>query len=191
MTNPTKTLTVLATLALATSLHAAPEAHQIDTDHSGITFKIRHLITTVPGSVPGFEGSVTFHPDHLDQAAAEVSVKVASINTNNDRRDDHLRNEDFFEVETFPGAHFRSTRFEAVEGENRYHIVGDLTIRDVTREITLDATFLGFAEGRQGQSVQGWEATTTIDRRDFGITYGQGLIGNEVTLELFVQAHGN
>lgn len=177
-------------LALAASLHGAPKPHQIDTAHSGITFKIRHLITTVPGSVPGFEGSVTFHPDHIGQAAAEVTVQVASINTNNDRRDDHLRNEDFFEVETFPMAHFRSTRFEAVEGENRYHITGDLTIRDITREIILDATFLGFAEGRQGQSVQGWEATTTIDRRDFDITYGQGLIGNEVTLELFIQAHG-
>lgn len=181
----------ISAVLVSTGFGDAPEVHEIDTAHSGAVFKIRHLINNVPGTIPSFTGTVAFDPANLEHSHAEAVFEVASINTNNDRRDDHLRNEDFFEVETYPTLHFRSTRFEAGEEENHYRIIGDLTIREITREVTLDAHFLGNAEGRDGQNVQGWEATTSIDRRDFGITFGQGLIGNRVNIDIFIQAHGS
>lgn len=183
--------------ALAASLIAfapiaaigAPQAYRIDTVHSGITFRIGHFFNQVPGTFSKFSGSITYDAENLAQSRASAVIEVASIHTRSDRRDNHLRTDDFFNASQFPKITFESTRWERV-GEGRYRITGNLTMLEVTKPVTLDAKLLGVGPGREGRLTSGWSATTTLDRRDWGITYGQGVIGNQVEIQLDVQGHG-
>jgi polyisoprenoid-binding protein YceI len=175
-------------MALAASFsNAEVVIYKIDPVHSGVDFKIRHFINKVPGTFGEFEGEI-----HFDKAAPENSkavgkISVASVDTRNSDRDAHLQNEDFFKTAEFPAIEFTSTQWKQVE-ENRYHVTGDLTMLGTSKPVTLDLTFLGEMEGR-GVMRSGWVATTTIDRTDWGITYGRPAIGSEVEIELNIQAH--
>jgi polyisoprenoid-binding protein YceI len=166
----------------------------IDATHSGIHFSVRHMVfAKVRGRFAKFRGQVRLDPEHLTQASVEVEMDAASIDTGVTDRDDHLRSGDFFDVDRYPKLLFRSTRVEHVAGD-RYRVVGDLTIRDVTREVTLDVEYGGVAKDPWGNQRAAFTATTSLQRTDYGLHWNQVLeaggvlVGERVDIELEVQA---
>ncbi|MBO2518120.1 MULTISPECIES: YceI family protein [Limnochorda] len=166
---------------------------QIDPAHTTAEFTVRHMmISNVRGRFGAIEGKVVGDLSDPTQAQVEAKIDAASIDTRNEERDKHLRSADFFDVENHPHITFKSTRIERV-GDNQYKVIGDLTIRGVTREVVLDATFQGQVKSPWGQQVAGFSATTTLNRKDFGLTWntvletGGVLVGEEVKVELQVE----
>jgi polyisoprenoid-binding protein YceI len=166
----------------------------LDTAHSGINFSVRHMVfAKVRGRFGGWSGTVRVDPNDLTGASVEVEIDAASIDTGVADRDNHLRSGDFFNVEEFPRLAFKSTKVEAVEG-NRYRLRGELTIRDVTREVVLDVEHGGQAVDPWGNTRLAFSATTSIHRADFGLTWNQVLeaggvlVGERIDIELEVQA---
>jgi polyisoprenoid-binding protein YceI len=166
----------------------------IDGAHSGITFSIRHmLVSKVRGRFGRFTGTLELDDTDLTGAQVEVTIEAASIDTGTAQRDEHLRSADFFEVERFPELRYRSARIEKV-GDDRYRVVGDLTIRDVTREVPLEVEYGGQGTDPWGNQRIGFTATASIDRKDFGLRWNQVLeaggvlVGDKVQIELEVQA---
>jgi Uncharacterized conserved protein len=166
----------------------------IDPSHTIVEFGIRHLmITTVKGRFGGVEGTIKGNPDDWTDAEVEVKIDAASVDTRNEDRDNHLRSADFFEVEKYPHLTYKSTKVTKT-GENSYTIEGELTIRDVTKPVTLEAEYLGKAVDPWGNEKIGFSAKAKVNRKDFGLTWnapleaGGFLVGDEVTIELEVQA---
>lgn len=177
---------------LAVPAWAGAETYTIDAIHSSVSFKIRHLFSKVPGRFNEFEGTIQVDRENLANSKVEVSIDVASIDTANERRDGHLKSPDFFDVENHPKMTFESTKV-VPKGGNRAEVHGNLTIHGVTRPVVLDTEILGFGPGMGGFTA-GFEATTTIDRKDFGITWnrvldaGGAVLGDEVEINLNVEA---
>lgn len=139
----------------------------IDSAHSEIAFKIKHMmISTVTGHFDDFTATVEAEDDTFSNAAISFSAKVASINTKNTDRDNHLRSDDFFNAETYPELTFSGKSFDG----NR--LTGDLTIRDTTKEVTLDVDFNGVAVDPYGQTKAGFEIEGSINRKEFGLEWG-------------------
>ena len=166
----------------------------IDPSHSGVSFSIRHMvISKVRGAFERWQGVVDF--DEQDPAASKVSVTIdaASIDTREEKRDAHLRSADFFDVENHPALTFVSTAVEKLAG-NEYRVTGDLTIKGVTRPVTLEAEYLGGGKDPWGNQRLGFLARTSINRKDFGLGWNQVLeaggvlVGEKVEIELDVQA---
>lgn len=165
-----------------------PEVYKIDPVHSGVSFRIRHFFNRVPGSFNRFEGTLYVHRDDMTKNRVTASIQTASIDTANHDRDEHLRNEDFFDAPKFPAITFESTAWEKT-GDNKFAVSGNLTMLETTKPVTLDVELLGFGEGRGDTYLSGWTGTTTIDRRDWGITYGRPAIGDTVDIVIDVQVH--
>ncbi|WP_271424432.1 YceI family protein [Aequorivita sinensis] len=139
---------------------------KLDPTHSEIEFKVKHMmISTVTGSFSEFDATAETEDDSFKNAEFAFNAKVDSISTKNEDRDTHLKSDDFFNEEQFPQLTFKSKSFD---GEK---MIGDLTIRDVTKEITLDVDFNGIAEDPYGQTKAGLEATGTINRKDFNLSW--------------------
>ena len=177
----------LAATLITASLTSAADVWTIDSTHSSVGFNVRHFFNKVPGTFDEFNGTITFDPAKPDTGSAEATIKVSSVDTRSKKRDGHLQTEDFFLTEKFPTITFKSKAWKKT-GDNTFDVTGDLTIKDVTKEIVLKTTLLGVGPGRPGKTVSGWEATAILDRRDFGITYGQGMVGNDVEVVLNIQA---
>lgn len=165
----------------------------IDPTHSEVSFKIKHLvISTVTGYFREFSGSITTDGDDWADAEAEFSAKIDSIDTNQAQRDAHLKSDDFFNAEKYPELTFKSTSVEKIDNEH-YKMTGDLTIRDVTKKVELDAQFLGEAVDPYGQTKAGFEITGIINRQEFGLKWsavteaGAIVVSNDVRLSLNVQ----
>lgn len=184
-------LTLLAVLTLTVGSHAQ-EARlwQVDAAHSAVNFKIRHFFTPVSGSFTNWDGVIRFDPDNLAGSSITASISVPSVNTANERRDNHLRTPDFFDATTFPTIRFASTRIEKT-GDNTFLAHGNLTIKDVTKPIALPFTFLGSMPHPRGGTVAGFKATTQILRNDYGVGTGGYVetttIGNEVDIEILLE----
>lgn len=168
--------------------------YRIDPAHSSIGFAIRHLeINWVEGRFKEFTGTIRYDDKDITKSSVEFSAKVASIDTEVEARDRHLRSADFFEVEKYPEMTFRSTRVER-KGKDGYVLHGDLTIKGVTKPVQLPFTITGAVKDARGNTRFGIEAETRINRRDFGITYGSAFagggldVGNEVTIRLRLEA---
>jgi len=169
----------------------------IDSTHSQVGFAVKHMMfTTVRGRFADLEGNVVLDAENPGRSSVEVEIQAASIDTQVEGRDQHLRSADFFDVDTYPTLSFRSRKVEgamAASGD-AFKVVGDLTIHGVTREVVLDATFDGTGQDPWGGTRAGFSAETTIDRRDFGLTWNQGLetggvlVGHDVKIQLAVQA---
>lgn len=139
---------------------------KVDPTHSEIEFKVKHMmISTVTGSFEKFDAQVEAADDTFKNANFNFSAKIDSINTKNSDRDTHLKSDDFFNAEKFPQLTFKSKSFDGKK------MVGDLTIRDITKEITLDVDFNGIAEDPYGQTKAGFEAEGTINRKDFNLNW--------------------
>ncbi len=165
----------------------------IDPAHTEVGFVARHLmVSKVRGSFTQVTGEVTIAEDPL-ASSVSASILAASIDTGVADRDNHLRSGDFLDVEKYPELTFRSTRLVQPK-DNEFHLVGELTIRDVTREVTLDVDFDGVAVSPWGQEVVAFTATTEIDREDWGITWNQALeaggvlVSKKVKIEISAEA---
>ena len=183
-----------ATAPSPLAAHAAQAAtYSIDPAHTNVGFRIRHMgVAFVEGEFDTFEGTIAYDPADVAATRADVTVQTASVDTDVERRDDHLRTADFFEVETHPTMTFTSTGVQPT-GQNTFRLVGDLTIKGTTQEVAFDVTAAGPIPTENGQRA-GFHATTTVDRRDFGITWGSELpggipaVGNQVQIVLDVEA---
>ncbi len=163
----------------------------IDASHSEIQFKVKHLvITTVTGSFQEFSGAVESE-DSFENAKISFEANTGSINTNSEQRDAHLKSGDFFDTEKFPKLSFQGTRFS--KKGDAFELVGDLTIKDVTKSVTLAVEFGGIATDPWGNIKAGFEVTGKINRKDFGLTWnapteaGGVLVSDEVKLIANVQ----
>ena len=167
--------------------------YQIDPAHSQAEFQVRHLITKVRGRFSEFEGAITFDADAAASSAVKFTIQTKSVDTNQAQRDEHLRSADFFDAATFPLLTFNSTHVVA-GGANHYDVTGDLTIRDVTKIITLPVSYLGAAKDPWGKDKVAFETEITINRKDFGLNWnaaletGGFLVGDDVKVSLSIQA---
>lgn len=165
----------------------------IDPSHSVVEFSVRHMmIARVKGRFGTFTGVLTADPADLSDATIKVEVDTVSIDTRDDQRDEHLRSADFFDSENFPKMTFESKQVKKT-GDDTYDIEGELTIRDVTRPITLNATMTGQGQDPWGNQRIGFEAKSQLNRRDFGLTWntaletGGVLVGEDVKIEIEAQ----
>lgn len=169
----------------------------LDASHTLVEFAAKHMmITTVKGRFAEVSGTVEVNEADRSRSAVEVEIDAGSIDTRSEQRDGHLRSADFLDVESHPKIVFRSTgiegRFE--QPGDRFRVIGDLTIRGVTREVELEATFEGTGRDPWGGERASFSAETKIDRRDFGLTWNQALetggilVSNEIRLSFEVQA---
>mgnify|MGYP000615937538 CR=1 FL=1 len=166
----------------------------LDPTHSSISFAVRHMVfAKVRGRFSTFAGTIAPDASDLEHATIQATIDTTSIDTGVSDRDAHLRSADFFDVEQFPHMRFESTRI-VDNGSGRFTIHGALTIKDVTHDVALDATFGGQAQDPWGNTRVAFSATTSIDRRDFGLTWNQVLeaggvlVGERIDIELDVQA---
>ncbi|MFN6117403.1 MAG: YceI family protein [Flavobacteriales bacterium] len=164
----------------------------IDPSHSEIQFKVKHLmITTVTGTFKDFSAEVELEGDDLNNAQVSFWANTASIFTNDEKRDGHLRSGDFFDSEKFPKLRFKSTRIEG--SGNDWKVTGDLTIKDVTKPVTLDVEWSGQAKDPWGNTKAGLNLSGKIDRQEFGLTWnaaleaGGVLVSDEVRILAEVQ----
>ena len=166
----------------------------IDPVHSAIHFSVRHMVVAkTRGRFGKFSGELSFDAANPSAGSVQVSIDSASIDTADGQRDAHLKSADFFDVEKFPQASFRSTKVEDVGGD-RYRITGDLSIRGVTKPVVLEATYQGSGKDPWGGERLGFSATTSVDRRQFGLEWNKALetggvlVGEKVELTLEVEA---
>ncbi len=165
----------------------------IDKTHSEAVFQVRHLVTRVRGRFTDLSGSIAFDEASPEQSSVTFTIRSASIDTGTPDRDAHLRSADFFHVEQYPTITFRSTAIKA-RGGNDYDVTGDLTMRGVTKRTTLPVTFLGKAKDPWGTEKIGFETETTLNRKDYGLTWnaaletGGVLVGDEVRISVSIQA---
>lgn len=165
----------------------------IDPAHTTVEFSVKHLmISTVRGHFGAVTGTILLDEQNPAASSVTAEIDVTSINTRQEQRDAHLRSADFFDVEQFPAIKFQSTRIQR-DGDH-YDVVGNLTIRDVTREVVLHTADEGRGGDPWGGQRAGFSATTKIDRRDFGLTWNQALetggvvVGNDIKITLEVEA---
>jgi polyisoprenoid-binding protein YceI len=172
---------------------AAPTTSwKLDATHSSIEFSAKHMmITTVKGRFAEFEGTVTGKQESPAGASVNVTIQAASIDTRTEQRDGHLRSADFLDVETFPTITFKSTKIAGTK--ESFTLTGDLTIRGVTKPVTLDVTFEGQGTDPWGGTRAGFSAAGKFDRRDFGLTWNQALeaggllVSNDIKLQIDAQ----
>lgn len=170
----------------------AVQTYVIDPVHSYVGFSARHmLVTRVRGTFNDFEGLIRYDPANVEQSTVDVTIEVESVDTENGRRDDHLRSSDFFEASSYPTITFQGTGVER-EGEQLF-LVGDLTIKETTREVRIPFELAGPVEV-QGQKRLGAEAEIEVNRFDWGLTWDRAIetgglvVSEDVTLELSVEA---
>lgn len=182
-----KRFTLLFAIAIlsAGSLIAQKSGWTLDKAHSSINFSVRHMvISEVTGNFRDFDVSFTSSKDDFSDATVVASIKVISVNTDNERRDGHMKTDDFFNAEKFPQIKFASTSFEKI-GENKYNVTGDLTIRDITKRVTFDAVYNGTIKAPWGATISSWKATLSVNRFDYGLKWNKaidsgGLIAGEI-----------
>lgn len=161
----------------------------IDTAHSNVNFTITHFFTPVDGSFEEYSSEILFDPNDLENSSIDVTIPVSSINTENERRDNHLKSEDFFNASEWSNIHFESNNIEQT-GENQFVAHGELTIRDVTREFELPFELLGVMDHpmQEGQKVAGITASANLNRTDYGVGVGDwaatAVVGDEVNIQL-------
>lgn len=169
---------------------------QIDPTHSSVELTVKHMMfTTVRGKFKDVKGTVTVDEQNPDRSSVEVEISAASLDTGTPDRDGHLRSGDFLDVENHPSITFRSKRIEgAMKAEgDKFRVIGDLSIRGTSKEVTLDCVFEGTGKDPWGGTRAGARATAKIDRRDFGLVWNQTLetggilVSNDVRIEIEVQ----
>lgn len=166
----------------------------LDPAHSRIGFSVKHMmVSTARGEFKSYSGSLNLDTEDFTRSSVEGEIEVASIDTGNADRDTHLRNNDFFDAPNHPKITFKSTRIERKAGDE-YVVYGDLTIRGITKEVALDVETSGIHKNPWGQTVTGFSATGSINRKDFGVAFnapletGGVLVGEKVKLELDIEA---
>src|SRR5450432_2061504 len=190
-----KYLLSFTALALCASIQnsRADDTYKIDPVHSSISFKVRHFFSNVNGSFKKFEGTINVDMEHAEKSSVDTTIQTASVDTANDKRDEHLRSPDFFDATKFPTITFKSKSVKQT-GPESGDITGDLTMHGVTKEITLHAKFLGKGKGMGGHAISGWQVTSDpIKRNDYGLSWskvveGTAVVGEDVAVTIEVEA---
>ncbi len=186
---------LVPTLAAPIATRPAPKAAavwNIDKGHSSVNFQIRHFVSKVRGSFADFKGTITADPDSWEHAQIDVVINTPSITTSNERRDADLRSPNFFSVDTFPTITFKSTRIERKGDDAK--IYGTLTMRGISKDVVLTGTFNGIQKSSQGGDRVGFDASTTINRLDYGVKWNRAaegggvMLGDDVKIEINVEA---
>ncbi len=188
-----KVLFLFAVLALSAGVFAQTTGWKLDKSHSGINFSIPHMvISVVTGNFKDYDLQVTAEKADFTDLSVIANIKVASINTEEPKRDEHLKSDDFFAAAKYPEIKFKSSSVVKVDAKN-YKIIGDLTMRDVTKKVTFDAVFAGTVKSPWGQTVAVWKASTSINRFDYNLKWNKaieagGLVaGDVVTINLNIE----
>lgn len=176
-----------------TTATATKTLWKIDSAHTEAAFAVKHMmISTARGRFGTVDGTVEFDPSNPAGASTQVTIDASSIDTREAQRDAHLRSADFFDVEKFPSLTFASRRVDAIQGDS-FKLIGDLTIKDITREVVLDVTSHGLQKDPWGNDRAGFSAKTQISRKDFGLLWNQILetggfaVGDDVKITLDVE----
>lgn len=166
----------------------------VDASHTNIGFTVKHMmVSKVRGSFTGIEGTIDGDPEELTSANIEFKVDMATINTHNEDRDNHLRSADFFDVEAHPQMTFVSTDIQKVD-DSEYNVTGDLTIKGVTKKATFEAEYEGRATNPWGQEVVGYTVEGKISRKEFDLTWNQALetggvlVGDDIKIAIEIEA---
>jgi polyisoprenoid-binding protein YceI len=168
--------------------------YTLDPSHSQVSFAAKHMmVTNVRGSFGEVSGTIALDENDYTNSEIEATIDVAGLSTRDEKRDAHLRSADFFDAENHPTANFKSTRIVS-KGGDKYEVVGDLTVRGVTREVVLDAEFDGKGVNPWGQEIIAFSATTEINRKDWGLNWnvaleaGGWLVAEKIKLEIATEA---
>jgi polyisoprenoid-binding protein YceI len=182
-----KRLLVLVVIASAAMCAAQSQTWQIDPNHTASQFAVRHLgISTVRGQFMKTTGTVVYDPADLSKTQIDITIDAASVDTRVQMRDNDLRSPHFLDVEKYPTITFKAKKTESA-GQGKLKITGDLTIHGVTKEVVLDVDGPTPPMTGMGSIRMGAEATTKIDRKDFGITFLPGVVGDEIQITLDVE----
>ncbi len=186
-------MAVSAAALLAAAPAFAADTFTIDKNHSNATFKIRHLVGKVPGRFTDIAGTISIDRAKPEASSVEFVIQAKSIDTANPDRDKHLRSADFFDVERFSAITFKSKSVKPL-GNNRFDVLGTLEMHGIAKDITLPVSFLGFGNDPWGNERAGFELTTTLNRKDFGILWNQTLdaggflLGDDVEVSIGIEA---
>ena len=190
-----KIIYLILSLLLLGQTQVMAQEWKIDPIHTGILFEIKHIYSTVRGHFSDFTGDVFFDPDNLGKSKFDFVVKVDSINTNNGKRDTHLRSDDFFAASKYPVMTFKSSRVSHAGG-NKYVLEGKMTIKDVTKDMVLEFIYWGQKENpfKKNEMVTGFDTRFNINRLDFhvgdGKFYTMGVVGKDVDILITIEAVG-
>ncbi len=185
----TRKLFAAAVLTTLAALPLQAESYKIDPGHSEVGFTIRHMVSNVRGRFNDFSGTVDMDPKAPQKGSVEFSVKTTSIDTGNADRDKHLRTADFFDVEKYPEITFKSDSVKPA-GKNKYNVTGTLTMHGVSKKVTLPVTFMGEAKDPWGNTRAGFETSTKLDRKEYGIVWNKAidnggvLLGDDVNVSI-------
>ena len=183
---------LIAVLAVAPSALRA-ETYEIDGSHSSVNFRVKHLVGRVPGRFTKFTGTVSYEPSKPASWKVDAAIDPASINTDNEKRDSHLRNADFFDVEKCKDMSFKSTKVTDVKGDTA-KLHGELTMHCVTKPVILDLEVGGVTKTAWGSIAAGFSARGKLNRKDWGITFNKTLdngglmLGEEVEITIDIEA---
>lgn len=173
--------TMFAAALTLLSLAAWADTLPVDKTHSNVEFKVRHLTSNVRGRFTDFDGTINVDPAKPTAGTVSFTIKAASIDTNEPKRDAHLRSEDFFDAAKYPEITFKSTSIKPA-GKDRYDVTGTLTMRGVSRQIVLPVTFLGWVKDPWGNTKGGFELETKLNRKDYNIVWNKALDNGGVLL---------
>ena len=172
--------TALALVGFAGSAHAAE--YELDSAHSRVGFSVRHMmVSNVRGEFQKFKGTVMVDDKDLSKSKVDITIDPSSINTNQEKRDGHLKSPDFFDVTKFPAITFVSTKVETGKGD-ALKVTGNLNMHGVTKSVTLDATYTTPRKDIMGMMRGGFTATTTVNRKDFGLVWNKSMDGGGVVV---------
>jgi polyisoprenoid-binding protein YceI len=185
--------------AVLTTLAALPlqaESYKIDPGHSEVSFTVRHMVSNVRGRFNDFSGTVDMDSKAPQKGAVEFHIKTTSIDTANPDRDKHLRTADFFDVEKYPEITFKSDSVTPA-GKDKYNVTGTLTMHGVSKKVTLPVTFNGEAKDPWGNTRAGFETSTKLDRKEYGIVWNKAidnggvLLGDDVNIAINLETVKN
>jgi polyisoprenoid-binding protein YceI len=186
----TKSILMAAMLFMAAGASAQASKWTVDGSHSNVKFSVSHLmVSEVEGDFKKFEGTIESPAADFNNAKINFSVDIASVNTDNEKRDEHLKSDDFFNAEKFPKMTFTSTSFKKGKGNN-YTLEGNLTIRDVTKKVKFEVTYGGTVKDPWGNTKAGFKTSGKISRKAYGLKWnsmmeaGGAVVGDEVTIIL-------
>ena len=186
------TYALFLALLLPALASAAPVVYKVDSDHSGVGFTIRHFVSNVPGRFKDFDGVIKYDAQNPAASSVSFTIQAASIDTDNGDRDNHLRGNEFFDVEKFPTLTFSSTAVKAVDADT-LEVTGELTMRGVTKKVTIPVEVLGVMKGPRGEKA-GFETSFKVDRKEYGISWnraldtGGAILGDEVKVNISIEA---
>lgn len=187
-----RTLAAAAILLATSSLFA--ETFVVDKAHSEATFQVRHMMSKVSGKFDDFSGKINIDRAKPSASSVEFNIKAASVNTGVSDRDNHLRTAEFFDAARCPELTFKSTSIVATKKKDVYDVTGDLTMRCVTKHITIPVEFNGFGKDPWGNERAGFSLTTTVNRKDYGINWNKALdnggflLSDDVTINVNLEA---